>query len=254
MTSGRVIDDEIVQLGRAVARIVRQVTGDPAYHVFLFGSWASGHARERSDVDIGVLGPEPLDPVVMQQIREACESLPTLYTIDVVGEVLRDGKMWEKYRYRFDFTGDLQDEKLPIIIDRMLRPAAYRSRVKLTDPSTGAQAILENDLEVPEVADALALEEPAVEGRHGNRHVVQPLFPLLRGHDDLFDDALANGRSRSSLDGFRRGRFDASRGGQEEEGRHGVPAEPLPGPVISSAHGSWRAPLSSRKRESPIAG
>jgi Ca-activated chloride channel family protein len=74
-----------------------------------------------------------------------------VYTIDVVGEVLRDKKMWEKYRYRFDFPGDLQDEKLPIVIDRFLRPADYRARVKITDAASNAQTILETDLCVPEI-------------------------------------------------------------------------------------------------------
>ncbi len=84
MTGGRMVEDEIIQIGRAVAGIVRRVTGDAAYHVFLFGSWASGRARERSDIDIGILGPAPLDPAFTQEIREACERLPTLYTVDVV--------------------------------------------------------------------------------------------------------------------------------------------------------------------------
>ncbi|HEX2061253.1 MAG TPA: GWxTD domain-containing protein, partial [Thermoanaerobaculia bacterium] len=73
------------------------------------------------------------------------------YTIDVTGEVLRDGKLWEKYRYRFDFPGDTQAEKLPIVIDRFLRPAEYVSRVKITDANTGAEALVERTLEVPEV-------------------------------------------------------------------------------------------------------
>lgn len=57
---------------------------DPAYRVFLFGSWASGEARERSDIDIGIEGPGPVDPEAMLEIRAACETLPTLYTIEVV--------------------------------------------------------------------------------------------------------------------------------------------------------------------------
>lgn len=73
----------------------------------------------------------------------------SVYTIDVVGEVLRDGKMWEKYRYRFDFPGDIQDPELPIVIDRPLRPFEYSARVKITDPSSGAQVILETPLTVP---------------------------------------------------------------------------------------------------------
>jgi Ca-activated chloride channel family protein len=75
-----------------------------------------------------------------------------VYTLDVVGEVLRDGKMWERFRYRFDYPGDIRDEKLPIIIDRPLRPADYSLRVKVTDTSTGAQTLLASDVTVPEMA------------------------------------------------------------------------------------------------------
>jgi Ca-activated chloride channel homolog len=92
------------------------------------------------------------------QLKTTTAGASSVYTIEVVGEVLRDEKMWERYRYRFDFPGDMQDEKLPIVIDRMLRPATYKSRVKLTDPATGAQIVLENDLVVPEVAAAVTAE------------------------------------------------------------------------------------------------
>ena len=92
------------------------------------------------------------------QLKTTTAGQSSVYTIDVVGEVLRDDKMWERYRYRFDFPGDMADEKLPIVIDRMLRPATYKSRVKLTDPATGAETILENDLVVPEVAKVATAE------------------------------------------------------------------------------------------------
>ena len=81
---GNVLEPEVLSVARQVAAIVRRVTGDPAYRVFLFGSWASGKARERSDIDIGIEGPRRVDPGVMLDIREACEALPTLYTIEVV--------------------------------------------------------------------------------------------------------------------------------------------------------------------------
>ena len=86
------------------------------------------------------------------QLKTTTAGSSSVYTIDVVGEVLREDRMWERYRYRFDFPGDIPDETLPIVIDRMLRPATYKSRVKLTDPATGAQTVLEHDLVVPEVA------------------------------------------------------------------------------------------------------
>jgi predicted nucleotidyltransferase len=75
---------DILALARQVAGIVRRATRSPGYRVFLFGSHVSGEAGPRSDIDIGIEGPAPLDAEVMQAIREACERLPTLRTIDLV--------------------------------------------------------------------------------------------------------------------------------------------------------------------------
>ncbi|HYR27465.1 MAG TPA: VWA domain-containing protein [Thermoanaerobaculia bacterium] len=105
----------------------------------------------KTDAQIRILVPRA-------QLGTTTAGSSSVYTIDVIGEVLRDEKMYERYRYRFDFPGDMQDETLPIVIDRMLRPASYKSRVKLTDPATGAQTILENDLVVPVVAAAVTAE------------------------------------------------------------------------------------------------
>jgi Ca-activated chloride channel homolog len=85
------------------------------------------------------------------QLKTTAAGEASVYTIEVIGEVLREERLWEKYRYRFDFPGDTKDETLPIVIDRMLRPAVYVARVKLTDPATGAQTILESPLQVPEL-------------------------------------------------------------------------------------------------------
>jgi predicted nucleotidyltransferase len=75
---------EVLSVVRDVAAIVKRVARDPAYRVVLFGSWASGTPRTRSDIDIGVHGPQRIDPVTLQAIRAACDALPTLYTIDLV--------------------------------------------------------------------------------------------------------------------------------------------------------------------------
>jgi Ca-activated chloride channel family protein len=77
-----------------------------------------------------------------------------LYSLDVTGEVLKDDKLWENYRYRFDYPGDIKEEKLAVVIDRFLRPANYRSRIKVVDAHSGAEAIVEKDLTVPELFDS----------------------------------------------------------------------------------------------------
>lgn len=76
--------EEVLAIGRRVAGIVRRATGDPRYRVVLFGSWATERAGERSDIDIGIAGPHPVDPVAMAEIRDACDALPTLHTLDLV--------------------------------------------------------------------------------------------------------------------------------------------------------------------------
>lgn len=78
------IPDEVAQVARAAAGIVRRVLADPDYRVLLFGSWASGSAGERSDIDLGIAGPAPLDASVLYEIREGIDELATLYTVDVV--------------------------------------------------------------------------------------------------------------------------------------------------------------------------
>ena len=83
----KVTDEELAHVRKIageVAGIVRSVTGDPEFHVRLFGSWASGKARPHSDIDIAIDGPRPVDSAQMAQIREACERLPTLFTVDLV--------------------------------------------------------------------------------------------------------------------------------------------------------------------------
>ena len=79
-----VAHDEVWRIAREAAKGIRQAVSDRAYRVVLFGSWAMGNAGERSDIDIGIEGPAPVDSAVMCMIREAVETLPTMYTVDVV--------------------------------------------------------------------------------------------------------------------------------------------------------------------------
>ena len=76
-----------------------------------------------------------------------------LYSIDVTGEVMKDDKLFESYRYRFDYPGDVKDEKIAAVVDRLLRPSDYKSRIRVTDINSGAEIILEKPLAVPEIFD-----------------------------------------------------------------------------------------------------
>jgi len=72
-------DPEVLSVARRVAAIVREVTGDPAYRTLLFGSWASGEPRERSDIDIGIEGPAEVRPAAMVEIRGTEGGRPLRY-------------------------------------------------------------------------------------------------------------------------------------------------------------------------------
>ena len=113
-------------------------------------------AKEGSRTDVQMLLQVPRSEVSPAEVAGA-----EVYTIDVTGEVLKEGQLWEKYRYRFDFPGDFKGDKLPIVIDRLLRPASYTARVKVVDAHTGAEVIVEQPIDVPEIFTQA--EEPKVE-------------------------------------------------------------------------------------------
>jgi predicted nucleotidyltransferase len=52
--------------------------------LFFFGSRVTGQGDERSDVDVGIYGREPVPPRIWLDIQEAVEEIPVLYKIDLV--------------------------------------------------------------------------------------------------------------------------------------------------------------------------
>ena len=79
-----------------------------------------------------------------------------MYALDLVGELVRDGRMWETFRYRFDFPLADAADLLPVVIDRMLRPGPYTARIKVSDRQSGAEAIIERQVDVPSCQSAVA--------------------------------------------------------------------------------------------------
>ncbi len=75
-----------------------------------------------------------------------------LYSLDVVGEVLKDDKLFESYRYRFDYPADTKTDQLAVVVDRLLQPADYQARIKIADLNGTSEAIVEQRITVPEVA------------------------------------------------------------------------------------------------------
>ncbi len=54
------------------------------YRVFFFGSRVAGKGTDRSDIDVGIEGPEPIQFEILEDIKEELERLPMLYKIDIV--------------------------------------------------------------------------------------------------------------------------------------------------------------------------
>lgn len=71
-------------LRRAIRESVQKFLDIERYEIFLFGSEVRGVVDRRSDIDVGILGPQPVPGAVMQHIRQELETLRTLRTFDVV--------------------------------------------------------------------------------------------------------------------------------------------------------------------------
>ena len=65
-------------------KIIRRYLPDQKLEIVLFGSWARGDAQANSDIDIGLVGPEPVDDMKLFRIQEEIKGIPTLRRIDVV--------------------------------------------------------------------------------------------------------------------------------------------------------------------------
>lgn len=78
----------------------------------------------------------------------------SFYNVLVDGEVLRQGELFESFRYRFDFPAATVAEQIPLILQRYLRPGPYKLVLRVQDVNSQRAARHELDLEVPQVDPA----------------------------------------------------------------------------------------------------
>jgi Ca-activated chloride channel family protein len=72
------------------------------------------------------------------------------YNLLATGEVLRDDRLFENFRYRFNLPQEeVTGETIPLIIERALRPGSYRLIVKLEDLNSQKMGRIETLIEVP---------------------------------------------------------------------------------------------------------
>lgn len=72
------------------------------------------------------------------------------YNLLATGEVIRDDRLFENFRYRFNLPDEeVTGDTIPLVIERALRPGSYRLVLKLEDLNSDKLGRLEAELEVP---------------------------------------------------------------------------------------------------------
>ena len=72
------------KLKRELLAILEKHLDLARYRVFFFGSRVSGKGTDRSDIDVGIEGPDPVPATLWVALEEEVENIPTLYKIQIV--------------------------------------------------------------------------------------------------------------------------------------------------------------------------
>jgi predicted nucleotidyltransferase len=75
---------DIEEIKQQIIRIIKAKLDLAHYKVFLFGSRTNGQAGERSDIDIGIDAESKIPAKMLERIKGALETIPTLKKFDVV--------------------------------------------------------------------------------------------------------------------------------------------------------------------------
>ena len=79
----------------------------------------------------------------------------SFYNVDVIGEVVKDDRLIDNFKYRFDIpTQEIAGEKIPVTVRRYLYPGQYKLILKISDGNQNAEGHLTEALNVPEQPDA----------------------------------------------------------------------------------------------------
>ncbi len=87
----------------------------------------------------------------------------TTYNLLLTGEILREGQLFDGFRYKFDFPAADAPEQLPLLFERTLRPGSYQLIYKIEDLASGKMHRGERPLEVPSVGAAPAVYDAETE-------------------------------------------------------------------------------------------
>jgi Ca-activated chloride channel family protein len=79
----------------------------------------------------------------------------SFYNVDVIGEIVKDDRLIDNFKYRFDIpVGEIGGEKIPLTVRRYLYPGQYKLVLKISDGNQNAEGRLSEPLVVPEQPDA----------------------------------------------------------------------------------------------------
>jgi hypothetical protein len=94
------------------------------------------------------------------------------YNVDVIGEVVKEDRLIDNFKYRFDIpTSEVGGEKIPLTVRRYLYPGEYKLVLKISDGNQNAEGRISDSLQVPEQPDAPPPEIAAA--RAQGREVVE---------------------------------------------------------------------------------
>lgn len=105
------------------------------------------HQGNRTDAQMTILIPR--SKLVMKEVGGV-----KLYSLDVVGEVLKEEQLFERYRYHFDYPFETVGDPVAVVIDRFLPAGEYKSRIKISDINSNTEAIVDKSVTVPEMASS----------------------------------------------------------------------------------------------------
>jgi Ca-activated chloride channel family protein len=79
----------------------------------------------------------------------------TFYNVDIIGEVVKDDRLVDNFKYRFDIpTEEIGGDKIPLTVRRYLYPGTYKLVLKISDGNQNAEGRFSETLTVPEQPDA----------------------------------------------------------------------------------------------------
>ncbi|MGH9315871.1 MAG: VWA domain-containing protein [Thermoanaerobaculia bacterium] len=109
-------------------------------------------------VDISLLVPKG-------ELRARTLGAESVYNVDVIGEVVKEDRLIDNFKYRFDIsTEEAGTDKIPLTVRRYLYPGEYNLVLKVSDGNQNAEGRLSDKLTVPEQPDAPPQLEAAARG------------------------------------------------------------------------------------------